>query len=342
MKLKTVLPALLAFSSWPSVADEFGAYSFDARFPAALTHISSFGDVAAKGGAGAASPWGSSPNPASLSWSFQENFDRALSAQYSALLFDAGQQIDFFSQSAVFDLRKAGVLRLSFVRGEANKERILNFPVAFDLDLAGGRFDWACKLADDLRLGMGGSYSQAEIIFDAGVFEAFHIDREFWSLRSGLLWEPSDRWLLGFMAEYGQGRNHTTSILPGPGGLVRTVSHQSVPQMLLRPGVAWLIDVEGLSWLHLDYELSRFEAPGKTLKNHRFLLGLEHRVHQMLHVRAGALVDARRNFGWTTGLGIHLCKGFNVDLAYQYGIFPELVGYFGHSQTLSASISFQW
>ena len=337
-------------------ADDLETADFSLRFPTALSHFSPFGDVSGKGGTGAASISGAALNPAALSWHFQDNPithpkfkdpTYLVTGQYNGLSFDAGQQIDFFTQAVVLDLADAGVLRFSFANATSNDDALIRgFPVTFDLDLTGGRLDWALKLHDDLRFGLGGSYSQSETTFSAPSFDAIHTDREYWSLRSGLVASvhEEDKVLLGVVADFGQGRNDTLEQLPDPatGQLLRQREMETVNQFLIRPGVARSLDKHNTSWAHLDYEFSHISSPSGTLNSHRFLLGADYLLFDLFHVRGGVFADARGNAGWSGALGFHFPNNMHIDLAYQANAFPEVSQEFGRAQTINVSVAFQW
>lgn len=341
-----------------AAADDFKSADFSLRFPTSLSHFSPYGDVAAEAGAGAASIWGTAPNPAGLSWGLQGNpnthemaYDVSgiLSAQHSFLVFDQGQEIRFLSEALVMEVGDANVLRFAFVQADSNQEVIRTFPVTFDFELIGGRVDWGHKLSDTLRLGFGGGYSQSDIGFRAPSFDAVVTERETWGLRAGLMKSTEDKkWIFGLMADYGQGRNHTVEQLPSASGeLVRTVEDETIDQFYIRPGIARSLDTTNTSWAHLDYEFSHFAGHEESLSNHRVLMGADYFL-KFFHARAGVFVDGRGYTGWSTGVAIHIPKKMlkfgsaHLDVAYQSGAFPEVEQEFGRAQTLNISVAIQW
>jgi len=334
-------------------ADDFANYDFGLRFPTALSHFSPFGEVAGKAGAAAASVWGTSPNPASVSWGFQDNpctepryvhADYALSGQYSNLIFDQGQELQFFTQALVLDLGDAGAFRFGFAKANSNDRLIRDFPVTFGFDLTGGRLDWGYQMNDDVRIGLGAGYSESQTVFKAPSFDAIRTDRETWGLRAGLnaSLNENDTLMFGLFGDYGQGRNDSSTLLPSPSGvLVAGREKETVDQFILRTGLAQALDAHKTSWLNLDYEWSHYAIPSETLNNHRVLLGGDYLLN-IVHLRAGTFIDGRGNPGWTAGLGIHLPKLAHIDLAYQANAFPELRQEFGRSQTINVSLALVW
>lgn len=348
--------ALLTLSLLPGLilADDFSAYDFSVRFPTSLSHFSPFGEVAGKAGTGAASIWGTSPNPACISWGFQDNpcthekykhADYALSGQYTNMRFDEGQEIRFITQALILDLGEAGVFRFGLANANSNEEVIRGFPVTFNFDLIGGRIDWGYQINPQVRIGLGGGYSQSETTFAAPFFDAIHTDRETWSLRAGIaasLAEDS-RWMVGLMADYGQGRNHSKTLLPdGAGNLTAGRETETVDQFMLRPGIAWAVTEDKTSWVNLDYEWTRFAIPAETLNNHRIMLGADYLVMDTFHVRAGTFTDLRGNLGWSAAIGVHIPGGVHIDLAYQNNAFPEVSKEFGSAQTFNVSVALVW
>lgn len=351
--MKNVLLALAAALPWASSANDFANYDFALRFPTAISHLSPFGEVAAKSGAAAASVWGSSPNPASVSWGFQGNPcaypnykdpNYALSAQYSNLIFDQGQELQFFTQAFTLDLDDAGTFRFGFGKATSNERLIRGFPVAFGYDSTGGRVDWGYQIHEDVRIGLGVGYSEALTVFKTPSFDAIRTDRETWGLRAGVnaSLNESDTLMFGLYGDYGQGRNDTFTLLPSSSGaLVAGRAKETVDQFILRAGFAKALDAYKTSWLNLDYEWTHYAIPSETLNNHRVLLGADYLV-KMVHIRAGTFIDGRGNPGWSAGLGIHLPRRTHIDLAYQANVFPEVHQEFGRSQTINLSLSLVW
>jgi hypothetical protein len=351
--MRYALLALAAALPLASSADDFANYDLALRFPTAISHLSPFGEVAAKSGAAAASVWGSSPNPAGLSWGFQGNPcaypnykdpNHALSAQYSNLIFDQGQELQFFTQAFTLDLDDAGTFRFGFGMANSNERLIRGFPVAFGYESTGGRVDWGYQINEDFRIGVGAGYSEAQTVFKTSSFDAIRTDRETWGLRAGLntSLNEKDTLMFGLYGDYGQGRNDSFTLLPSPSGaLVAGRGKETVDQFILRTGFAKALDTYKTSWLNLDYEWSHYAIPSQTLNNHRVLLGADYLV-KMVHIRAGTFIDGRGNPGWSAGLGIHLPKRTHIDLAYQANTFPEVRQEFGRSQTINVSLSLVW
>jgi hypothetical protein len=77
-----------------SASDKFQRFDFSLRFPAALSRVATYGDVAGVGGASAASRFQSSVNPAAAAWSLDRNGALRVSAspQATQVNFDRGQR----------------------------------------------------------------------------------------------------------------------------------------------------------------------------------------------------------------------------------------------------------
>ncbi len=72
---------------------------------------------------------------------------------------------------------------------------------------------------------------------------------------------------------------------------------------------------------------------------HRFPLGVEYwLVPRGWVARMGTTVDTRGSAALTAGTGMAVSKRSFVNLAYQYGMFPELRPEFGFAQTFALSM----
>jgi hypothetical protein len=351
--MRTKLPLCAALLPSFVLGADLASYDFSLRLPTALSHQSAFGDVAAEGGTSAASIWGSSNNPASMSWGFQDNpnthplcgdTNYVVSGQYSRLNFGAGQELDYFSEAIILDMKDAGVLRLAYGTINSNISPTQTTGLGFDIESAGGRADWGYALSKDLRIGIGATYSDTQVALKAPGFDAVHVDRENWGVRAGVVGKMSERWMGGFYADYNHAVHDTTYLLPTPTGSLGALrTETSQDEWTFRPGVAYALDEQKISWLHFDYEWTHYTSDTQTFDNHRFLLGGDYLAFGLFHARAGTFVDARGNAGWSAGIGLHFPKQrTHIELAYQQNAFPEIRPEFGDSETLNLSIAIAW
>lgn len=340
MKERLILIAMLA----PQLiqADDLRDAPLSLRLPAALGHISTYGDVASKSGASAASKFSSALNPAGKSWSFPEQFDYRVSGQYSHLGFDNGSELHYLSESVAYDAGDLGVLRLSLAQITSNSQRTQGgTPVLpFEFDLNGGQLSWGKKISPTLALGAEAAYSHARSAFHLPAFDLSHTETSAWNGRAGVLWSPADKWFLGLHGGYWQGHAKTNYAIPTIFGTVRRSGREVIRQWNVQTGIAYEYSENAL--LLLDYEASRSTNGAADLIQQRVSFGADIKLLPILYLRTGVFCDARRNLSWSTGLGLYASRNIFIDLAFQNDAFPELHQEFGRSQTLNVSVSVQW
>ncbi len=323
-------------------ANDFAGEDFSLRFPAALSSFSPYADVAAKGGASAASEFGSSGNPAAAAWTFPAAYDYGASAQFSHLAFQAGTDLDFLSGALTFDAHDFGVIRFAFGQVSSNDHTILASPLVFTYDLDAGRVDWAKRLgAWSLAASFG--YSESDTSFRTPAITFADTIRRTSTGRLGVIFEPAPRWLVGVVGEYGYAPTRTDLLTPTALGLVASTNRDITRQAVIRPGVAfqWLPQ-NPYALLHLDYQYGRFWNETGTFEVNRFSTGVDLPLARFFFLRAGAVADLHGDFGWTAGCGFYPRQGLTFDFAYQNDVFPEIQREFGHSRTVNASVSFQF
>ena len=333
--------ASIAVLSLSSRADDLVSAPFALRFPAAIGHLSFYGDVSALSGASAASKWESSPNPANKGWDFQEHFDWRLSGQYNNLDFDNGTTLHFASQTVAIDAGVAGVFRLGLLEVTSNTEVARGaVPLPYEFDLQGLQLSWAKKLGSAFALGADVNYLQGETAFKLPAFDFANTEKDTWSFRLGGLWEPTDKWFLGLFSDYANGQSDTSLKVPTTLGVLRANRSETVQQWVIHPGIAY--EFKENAMIHADYEAGWVFHDEETLQLNRWAVGTDIPLLKFLYLRAGAAVDSHSNFSWSTGIGFYPSKHVFIDLAYQNDAFPELKQEFGSSRTLNASVSIQW
>lgn len=342
MKRCFVLPScLLAVSLTLSAsADDFAGESFSLRFPGTLTHFSSYGDVAAKAGASAASKWGSSSNPAAIGWGFPAAYDYGIGGQYSALMFQEGTRLDFFTEVATFDAGQLGAFRFALAQVRSSDSTLRGTPLHFNYDLNLVRLDWSKRFTDRFSAGAGVSVSRSETTLGTAKRELNDTDKDTVAATLGVLAEPVDHLFIGLVGDYHYGTSQSRSTAHTPIGEFYFDSGDVTHQFSIRPGIAYEFRENAL--VHLDYQLAWLSNDTGSLTLQRVMLGTDIPLARFFYLRAGTAIDAHRNLTWTTGLGFYPRKGLYFDVAYQHDMFPEVQREFGHSQTLNASISWQF
>lgn len=310
---------------------------FTLRFPGAFSHFSPFADVAAKGGASAASPFGSSSNLAGIAWSFQpQEFDYLASANYDFLTFDSGTEMHLSTQTLAFDVAEIGVFRLAMIEFESNRSPLRLAPVQYEFELLGARLDWSRRFGD-FGLGAGLGFTRAETLFSTERLRLTDSEKDNWTGRLSVQRQWRNRWLIGATADYGMGR---TEVLRerGPGVFRRSL--ETSQQWMMQTGLALMITPKTAA--HLDYQYVSLTHEADELILHRWSLGTDIPVFPWLILRTGAATDQWGNLGCSGGLALLPRRGTTLNFAYQTGMFPELDREFGNAQMFNLSISVKW
>ncbi len=341
--------ALAVLPPISSASDAFAGQDFSLRYSAALNHFEPYADVAANGGASAASLFGSSNNPAAIAWRFPDasdgkgavtHFNFGASAEYSNVAFDNGTLLNFSSMSATFGTKDIGVFRFDVGLITSNEDAVRNVPANFKFDLGGARLNYSKMLTKDLSVGATAGFARSETEFKGPGFDFADATKNIWNFRFGTVWSPADKWYLGLNTTYIYGPTDTTTLTPTAIGLLRRSSSDATHQFTVQPGIAYNWKMFGL--VHLDYELAHFSNDTGHLTENRFMAGLDIPLKEFLYLRGGGFTDAKGNAGWTTGLGFYPSTHVFIDLAYQSNNFPEVGQEFGRSRTLNASVTVQW
>lgn len=343
MKASSLLTLTALFASLVSTshADDFAGADFSLRYSATLSHFSPYADVAAKGGASAASKWGSSENPAAIAWLSADVNQTAASAQYSNVAFDQGTQLNFTSGSISFGTLESGVFRLDAGLVTSNERLVRDLPAAFDFDLGAVRLNYAKKFtAENMSIGASVGFAKSETTFKTPLFDLAKTNKDIWSARLGGLWEPTKHWLVGLTSSYIYGPSDTTLMIPTAAGFARSVVNDVTHQFTVQPGIAYEYSENAL--IHLDYQLGYFTNDTGHLSINRWMAGTDIKLAKFFYLRAGGAVDQHSNVSWTAGLGFYPSEYVYIDLAYQNNAFPEVEREFGRSRTLNASLTVKW
>lgn len=320
--------------------EDFDDKPLSLRLPAALTRFASYADVAAAGGASAASKWSSSVNPASVGWEpLPEGARLALSPQYYNLAFDEGTRLHVMAEALVVDAARLGTFQPSLAQVRSNRKTTrqgLDF--RFDMDYV--QVQWGKRLSDDTAVGANFNFAKAKSQFDLGQLPVSDSVSETYGFRFGALHQLAERWLAAVVFDCAFAPSRTTLYDFMQLGTGNVHVDDTASQYVLRPGVSYEYLKE--SFFYADYQFGRFADDTGRLVVHRFYLGADHRIVKGLFVRGGAALDTRGNASWTTGLGIYPCDRFSIDMAFQDNMFPELEPDLGRSRgwTISVSISF--
>ena len=317
-------------------------YDFSLRFPAAISRFASYADVAAEGGAQAASEFSTSANPASSAWpkpASAPKFRTSLSPQFSAIGFGSGNRLYVSAQAATIDAGKWGVFLPAAAQVTSNHEQRRD-GVGFRFDAQFYQLQWAKLVAPKWTVGALGSVTTSSTRFDVGGFRVGRSQSEAYNVRLGLVHEVLPRLRVGVVIDYGVTPSRTTATAFNPATFAFDTQRttDTAHQVLVRTGIVWRY-ADGCD-LYLDYQGGFFTDENGTLKVHRFPIGIEHSlIKDILFLRAGALIDTRGNVSLTTGFGLSLSGRASLDAGYQYDMLPELRQDFGPAQTFVLSLA---
>lgn len=332
------LSALLLLLVFPLRVDaDLQQSPFSLRFPATFSHFSPFADVAAKGGAATASPFGSSPTLTGIAWGFQpEAFDYQASLNYDFLTFDSGTDLHLATQTLAFDAGELGIFRVALIEFQSADGQTRLSPVEYDFELLGTRLDWSKKFGD-YGIGAGLGFTHAETRFSTPALRVSDSEKDNWTFRLGGQRQLGERWLIAAMADYGNGS--TDGVQGVAPGLKRYFVEDS-EQWVVQTGLAFLITPQAVA--HLDYQYGWFGNETEDLQMHRWSAGTDIPLSSWFLLRAGASTDQYGNLGWSGGFAVLPRKGTSINLAYQNGMMPELDREFGKAQMFNLSLSFKW
>ena len=315
---------------------DFSHESLTLRLPAAMSRLATYGDVAASGGASAASKWESAVNPASCAARPRERKVN-VSGQVVGIWFEEGTRLRLTSEAVTVDAGELGVFLPAIAQIRTNSATGLS---GLDFELEGSYYQlqWGKRVSETTAVGLTLAYTRSESRFKLGSINVTKADGPTYTARLGLLHEATERVRVGLVCEYS--RAPSTTIYYDFMGLgigdvkVRDTTHQ----VLVRPGISF--EYKPDSAVYLDYQFGWFSDDTGRLRVHRIYAGIDHELLEGFYVRAGVAWDNREDTpAWTCGVGIYPTDRFSLDIGYQYDMFPELAPDFGHSHTLVASMA---
>jgi len=340
MLLAAISVIAVLLGAWgEAAAGDYGNKDFSLRFPAALTRFSTFGDVAAAGGASAASKWSTAVNPASAAWlDVGGELGLSVCPQWNRLDFDNGTELDIFVESVTVDLDEYGTFVIGAAQIDSNRavqRDGLDFRFCGDMYQA----QWGKKFTEDLALGLAFNYTDSTVRNDLmttipiakGVSDSY-------VFRLGALHQPWENWRAGLVLDYGWSSDRTAIYAVPALGLPAGTILDHTYQILVRPGVSYDYMKDGT--VYLDYQFGSFWNDTGTLNVNRFYAGVDHGFTEWLFGRVGTTLDTEGGTAWTAGIGFYPTEWFSVDAAYQAKMFPEIKQEFGWSHTITVSLSF--
>ena len=318
----------------PAHADagsSFADIDFSLRFPAALAKFSSYADVAAFGGASAASRYGSGINPASLDWMAAAGARFSISPQGSRLGFDRGANLRI---STISGSSSAGA---GSVQGSLTRVSNDGSPTG-DFLLADGHYaqlQWGKKLNGGIAIGANINHSHFKTSAGFGGQLAADGDSISNGVRGGVLWAASPRLLAGLVVDYSTGTAVTDVF--NPECFCFTQFDDSSRSASARVGLTY--EYAPQSSVYADYLVGRYRNGTTSMLSRTAMAGAEHLVLPWLYLRAGVAYETRGAWGRSIGIGIMPSKTMSIDLAVQRDMFPELHPEFGGSSVANLSMS---
>lgn len=317
-------------------------YEFSLRFPAATSRFASYADVAAEGGAQAASEFSTSGNPASAAWpkaADAPKFRTSLSPQFSAIGFGSGNHLYVSAEAATINAGKWGVFLPAAAQVTSNHEQQRD-GLGYRFDAQYYQLQWAKLVAPKWTVGAIANVTSSYTRFDIGGFRVGASRSETYDLRLGLVHQVLPKLRVGVVIDYGITPSRTTAAVFNPAtfALETQRTTDTAHQVLVRTGVVWRY-ADGCD-LYLDYQGGFFTDSTGTLQVHRFPIGIEHSlIKDVLFLRAGTLIDTRGNISVTGGFGVSLSTRASLDLGYQYDMLPEIRREFGVAQSFVFSLA---
>ena len=334
--LFTLASAALARAGQP-----LESYDFSLRFPAAISRFASYADVAAEGGAQAASEWTSSGNPASAAWPKETppKFRTSVAPQFSTIGFGSGNQLYVTAEAVNINAGKYGFIIPATAQVFSNHEQMRN-GVGYRFDAQFYQLQWGKLVAPKWAVGGNFNVTASNTRLDLGGTRIARSQSESYNFRVGLVHQLLPRLRVGATADYtvAPSRTDTAVFNPVAFRFQNQRTTDTAQQVLFRTGVV-LRYAPGCD-LYVDYQTGFFDDANGTLRVHRFPIGIEHTViKDILFLRAGTLIDTRGNVSATAGFGLSLSERASLDVAYQYDMLPEIRTEFGVGQTVVVSVS---
>ena len=328
--------ALLATASGAFAAD-VEKKSFSLRLAAAQSRFARFTDSAGLGGAGAGSPWSSSPNPASTGMNASVGPSRwGTSLQYALLSFDAGTLVHVGSLSGAHETCSWGNWQPSVLYLASNRATTRD-GLEFAWEAWSAEVQWGRKVTSDTSVGVNVSYLGSSMDYDLGPLAVSSSTSDTWGLRVGVLHEVSERLFVGATLD-GQVTPSDTTVHDFMGLGIGDVEVSDTMYTLMGRVGLYTFLTKDLT-LYADVQAAYFTDDTGSLVTYRLFAGLDQTVIRGLYVRAGTVLDAYENAALALGIGITPSERLMIDVVWQYDMFPEITPEFGVGQTFGVGLT---
>jgi len=331
-----IAAALLAAAA-NAFAEDIENKSFSLRLAAAQSRFARFTDSAGLAGAGAGSPWSSSPNPASTGMNASVGPRRwGTSAQYALLSFEAGTLVHVASLSGAHESCSWGNWQPSIL-GLASNRATTRDGLTFEWAAWSAEVQWGKKVTQDTSVGVNVSYLASEMDFDLGPLQVTSSTAGTWGLRTGVLHRVNERLFFGCTLD-GQASASDTTVHDFMGLGIGDIEVSDTTYTLLGRVGLYTFLTKDLT-LYADYQVGYFGDDTGSLVTHRLLAGLDQTVIRGLYLRAGTALDIYGNAALTLGVGVTPSERLMIDLSYQYDMFPEIAPEFGRGDSFGLGLS---
>lgn len=319
-------------------AEDLEDESFSLRLAAAQSRFSRFTDAAGLAGAGAGSPWSSSPNPAAVGLNPSAG-PRHLgaSAQYAYMTFQAGTDVHVASLSGAWEGSGGWGNWQPSVLGLTSNRATTKDGLDFEWDAGSVEVQWGRELCCGTAFGVNVGFLTSEMTFDLGPLPASESTADTYTLRLGVLRKASEKLHIGLTVEGQASRSETTLYDLLGLGFGSMVVKDTTYGLLVRAGIYTFLTKD--LTLYADYQAAWFEDDTGSLTTHRLSLGLDQTVIRGVYARVGTLLDAYGNAAFTAGIGVAPSERVFIDASFQYDMFPEISPEFGRGDTFGLGVT---
>ena len=173
MRLRSMLIAVALLVTAPDAfAGDIERKSFSLRMSAALTRFARYPDSAGLAGAGAGSPWSSSPNPASTGMNPATGPRHwGASTQYSLISFEAGTLVHVASLSGSRETCSWGNWQPSILGLTSNRATTRD-GLDFEWEALSAEVQWGKKISSDTSVGVNVNFLTSQMDFGLGPLDA--------------------------------------------------------------------------------------------------------------------------------------------------------------------------
>jgi hypothetical protein len=305
------------------------AEPFSLRFTSALDRFPNSADTAALS-ASVGSARGASVNPAAIGWNKFKG--HAITPTYSFLDFNNGTHLEVATATYTRGLGNNGNLQFTFTKVISNEEMMANSPLLYDYKMNYYKTQWGYHVSDDLAIGVNLNYSNSETNNSIPNVGAKYLksESETFGTAIGAIYRLTPKMLMGLTLDYSESPS-TTDIYK-----YNLTQNDTVRKLSTKAGMSYRIIPS--TYVNFDLQYGSFKNNKDKFEVGRASLGVEHTLVEYLVFKAGTVFDADGNKSVTGGLRLYPSKKVNIDMGYQYNMYPEVKPEFGTSSLYTISL----